>query len=80
MESQHRRITEKTIERMELGPDERILELGCGDGWASRLLSPLCPEGAILGVDVSDEMIRSAREKSADFENVLFVAGSAEGP
>ncbi len=78
MENQHRRITEKTIERMELSPDERILELGCGDGWASRLLSPICPEGAILGVDISDEMIRSAREKSVDYENVLFVAGSAE--
>ena len=78
MESQHRRITEKTIERMELGPDERILELGCGDGWTSRLLSPLCPQGAILGVDVSDEMIRLAREKSVHHENVLFVPGSAE--
>ena len=78
MEAQHRRITEKTIERMELSPDERILDLGCGDGWASRLLSPLCPEGAIVGVDISDEMIRLAREKSVNYENVLFVPGSAE--
>ena len=78
METQHRRVTEKTIELMELGPDERILDLGCGDGWASRLLSPLCPEGAIVGVDISNEMIRLAREKSVNCENVLFVPGSAE--
>lgn len=78
MEARHRRITQKTIERMELGRGERILELGCGDGWASRLLSPLCPDGAIVGVDISEEMIRLARERSAAHENVLFVPGSAE--
>ena len=78
MEAQHRRITQTTFEQMQLGPDERILDLGCGDGWASRLLSPLCREGAIVGVDLSDEMIRLAREKSVSHENVLFVPGSAE--
>jgi ubiquinone/menaquinone biosynthesis C-methylase UbiE len=33
--------------------------------------------GQVVGLDISDEMIRHARAASRDFENVLFVWGSA---
>lgn len=79
MERHHFRIAQKTIQRMHLGPQERVLELGCGDGWACRLLSRLLdPQARLVGMDISDEMIRQARNKSADFENVSFIWGSAE--
>ena len=78
MERQHRWITEQAIDRMELGPSERILDIGCGEGWTCRLLSSHCPEGAIVGIDVSDEMIRLARRKSPEQGNALFTPGSAE--
>ncbi|MBI4873335.1 MAG: class I SAM-dependent methyltransferase [Acidobacteria bacterium] len=39
------------------------LEIGCGPGRLMRLLAPRC--GEIHGVDVSDEMIRLARERLA---------------
>lgn len=82
MESHHLDITEKTIRRMNLGPGERVLDLGCGSGWASRLLARLVADGPegfgqVIGVDVSDEMIRLARASSKDFENVMYVWGSA---
>ena len=78
MERQHRWITEQAIARMELGPSERILDIGCGEGWTCRLLSSHCPEAAIVGIDVSDEMIRLARRKSPEQGNALFTPGSAE--
>ena len=78
MERQHRWITEQAIDRMELGPSERILDIGCGEGWTCRLLSSHCPEGAIVGIDVSEEMIRLARRKSPEQGNALFTPGSAE--
>src|SRR5690349_13910252 len=45
----------------------RALEIGCGPG---RLLRPLSRHfGDIYGVDVSDEMIRLARERLRDISN-----------
>src|SRR6202521_2372033 len=83
MERHHLDITAKTIRLMNLRPGERVLDLGCGSGWAPRLLSRLVgdgPEGfgQVVGLDVSDEMIREARAASKDFENVLYVWGSAQ--
>jgi ubiquinone/menaquinone biosynthesis C-methylase UbiE len=82
MENHHLDIAEKTIRRMNLRPGERVLDLGCGSGWATRLLARLVADGPegfgqVVGVDVSDEMIRLARAASKDFDNVMFVWGSA---
>lgn len=82
MENHHLDITEKTLRLMDLRPGERILDLGCGSGWATRLLARMVGEGPqgfgqVVGVDISDEMIRQARAASKDFENVMFVVGSA---
>ncbi len=50
----------------------RALEIGCGPG---RLMKPLSRHfGEIHGVDVSDEMIRLARERLADIPHAHFHA------
>ena len=82
MENHHLCITEKTIRLMNLRPGERVLDLGCGSGWATRLLARLVADGPegfgqVVGVDVSDAMIRLARAASKDFENMMYVWGSA---
>jgi ubiquinone/menaquinone biosynthesis C-methylase UbiE len=68
---------------MDLRPGERVLDLGCGSGWATRLLARFAGEGPegfgqVVGFDISDEMIRQARAESKDFENILHVWGSAQ--
>ncbi len=78
MERAHRPVTEKLIARMAVDPADSILEVGCGDGWAVRRLAALCPQGAVVGIDVADEMIDLARRKSVEFSNVLFSVGAAE--
>src|SRR5438128_7246730 len=76
-------ITEKTIRLMDLRPGERVVVLGCGSGWVTRLLARLVSDGPegfgqVVGLDISDEMVRQAREVSKDFENILYVWGSAQ--
>src|SRR5512146_2080699 len=83
MEKHHISITEQTVRRMDLRPGERVLDLSCGTGWATRLMARMVGEGPagfgqVVGVDISDEMIRRARASSKDFENVLFAWGSAQ--
>ena len=86
MEQHHLDITLKTLRLMDLRPGQRVLDLGCGSGWATRLLartvldesgSSARNEAHVAGLDVSDEMIRLARETSRGFSNLTYVVGSA---
>jgi ubiquinone/menaquinone biosynthesis C-methylase UbiE len=55
-----------------------VLDLGCGSGWATRLLANYAGRGLVTGIDISDEMIEVARSSSKEFDNVEFLVGSAE--
>ncbi len=76
MERGHRPVGEQAIARMNVAAAADVLDVGCGSGWAARLFSKTA--GHVLGIDVSDEMIRVAREQSLDLANVEFQVASAE--
>ncbi len=82
MENHHISITQQTLAWMELKPGDRVLDLGCGAGWASRLMAGAVANGdkpgQVIGLDVSDEMIRRARAGSTAHDNLMFVVGSAQ--
>src|SRR4051794_11338355 len=78
MERGHRPVGEQAIARMHVPDGARVLDLGCGSGWATRLLSGYARKGLVIGVDISDEMIELARSSSKEFNNVEFRVGSAE--
>ena len=78
MEQDHLPITLPVLEKMRLAPTDNVLDVGCGAGWLSRRLAKLVPEGRVVGMDISDEMIRHARRASADFGNLLFVTGEVK--
>jgi SAM-dependent methyltransferase len=78
MEKGHRPVGEQAIARMRVPPDARVLDVGCGSGWATRLLADYAFNGDVTGIDISDEMIRVARESSRSHPNVDFQIASAE--
>lgn len=83
LQSDHLYVTEKTMLMMELKPGERVLDLSCGAGWATRLLAQRVAQensqpGQVVGVDISGEMISLARESSREFRNIAYIQASAE--
>lgn len=78
MERGHRPVGEQAIELMGIQPDARVIDVGCGSGWATRLMAQKAREGRAVGIDVSDEMIEVARESSATVLNVEFRVATAE--
>ncbi len=76
MEDHHSDITDQTLPLMALQPSDRVLDLGCGTGWASRRMAKVA--GEVVGLDVADEMLRRAELTSSAFKNIRYVWGSAE--
>ena len=76
MEDHHSDITDQTLALMDLQSADRILDLGCGTGWASRRMAKVAAE--VVGLDVADEMLRRAERLSSAFPNIRYVWGSAE--
>src|SRR6185312_11330670 len=54
------------------------LDVGCGGGWLVREIASRVPQGHVLGMDVSDEMIARARRSSAQWRNAEFVVGGVD--
>jgi ubiquinone/menaquinone biosynthesis C-methylase UbiE len=78
MERGHRPVGEQAIRLMEIPDDGRVLDIGCGNGWATRLIAERALHGRVVGIDISDEMVDLARESSGSFANVEFREASAE--
>ena len=78
MERGHRPVGEQAIARMRVEPNSRVLDVGCGSGWATRLLADYAFTGRVTGIDISDEMVQLACESSKSHRNVEFEVASAE--
>jgi len=78
MEEDHLPITLPVLDLMRTEPTDNVLDVGCGAGWLSRRLSELVPEGRVVGMDISDEMVRRARRSGVELDNTMFVVGGVD--
>jgi SAM-dependent methyltransferase len=77
MEQEHLPIVLPLLARMRPSPDDNVLDVGCGSGWLAALLAEQVPQGRVVGLDVSDEMVRRARRRNDEIENTMFIIGEA---
>ena len=51
---------------LELTPDAKVLDCGCGGGANIKRLLKKCPEGIVKGIDYSTVSVEKARESQPD--------------
>jgi len=60
------RIGREVLERLPLVGDETVLDAGCGSGRVTQTLLERLPDGHVIGVDGSPEMLAAARRRLGD--------------
>ncbi len=67
------------IRTLRLAGDERILDIGCGDGKVTSALAALVPTGQVLGIDSSESMVAFAHQRfpPIHYPNLQFRWGNA---
>ena len=68
-------VREEYLRLLEVASGERVLDIGCGSGPVARMLArQVAPDGHVVGVDASPELLEVARELG----NSVGLAGSLE--
>ncbi len=65
MVRQHVSETDWTISRLNIQPEDQILELGFGAGRAIELVATQAPDGHVFGIDISQTMMHAASCRNA---------------
>jgi len=65
-----------SLEALELASEDRLLDVGCGTGWASRMAADVAD--SVVGVDLSPRMLTEARGLLAAVGGVTFAIADAE--
>ena len=66
----------KVLSRLRLRGDEVVLDAGCGTGRLTAELLEALPRGRVVGIDLSQNMLRSAREHLAAFQTQVGLVAS----
>lgn len=63
---EHARLNAETVELLDVQPGHRVLEIGSGPGEALRDAARRARGGRIVGIDVSEPMVRMARARNRE--------------
>jgi ubiquinone/menaquinone biosynthesis C-methylase UbiE len=70
-----------TVEAAELKPDDAVVDVGCGGGYAVRLAAERVERGSAIGVDPTPAMVRIATRDTREHPaaaRIRFLEGPAE--
>jgi len=72
--SEQQKWARELISKLRLTGNERVLDIGCGDGKVTAEISQKLPHGSILGIDNSLEMVQFAKAHfpSTQYPNLTF--------
>jgi trans-aconitate 2-methyltransferase len=70
-------MAKEVLALLDLKGNERILDVGCGNGKTTAEIAACVPQGAVVGVDASADMIAFATEHGALHPNLQFAVADA---
>lgn len=74
-------LIKRVVEKMDIQPGQSILDLGSGTGRNDCFIAlKIGPEGRILGLDISKEMLSLSRKRCQSYPNVEFREQRIETP
>jgi len=74
-------IIRSVVEKMDIAPGQSILDLGSGTGRNDCLMAKkVGPQGKVLGLDISKEMLGLSRKRCQPYPNVSFKEKRIEAP
>lgn len=79
MERGHTPAARHAFDRLGLHEAAHYLDIGCGNGYTVRWAARAAPRGLAVGIDLSHEMVRRAREMSSSLPNATFLQGAFPG-
>jgi trans-aconitate 2-methyltransferase len=66
------------IEKLGLKGNEAVLDIGCGDGKLTEMIAQRLPDGHVIGIDSSPDMVRFAKETYVKYHNLKFMHVDAQ--
>lgn len=73
-----RTLAEQALSGLPVTGDERLLDIGCGDGYVTLALARRLPRGSVVGVDASPRMVDTAASRPVpDGTPVRFLVADA---
>ena len=74
-------LIKRVVDKMDIHPEQSILDLGSGTGRNDGFIAQkIGPEGSILGLDISKEMLDLSRRRCQSYPNVEFREQRIEAP
>ncbi len=72
-----RSLNDRLLERLKPRRGARVLDVGCGTGASSAHIVETVPDSRVFGLDISTEMLATARSTVGESERLTFVEGDA---
>ena len=71
------------LKKLDLAEDSKVLDMGCGTGWASRMVAKMVPNGEVVGIDFAEGMIQKAKQliskdKAHNYRSLSFKIADVE--
>jgi len=77
LELAQRRLVVKSVDLLDVGRYDKVLDVACGRGKSSFIVHCLLPEAAVVGLDLLNENIHVAQTLFGQEENLSYACGDA---